>query len=356
MSYPQSENLPMATAKELEKYTRKQLAQVAKHNKVLGWHGMLKVDLIKALKNRPLVKFPPKAPPVKELERNQTLKSDQTDSSHVPLHQTPDEILLDFSNVQRTRKLSRPARLQATATEQEKDILSTTAQGPFWLYAEWQLTPQTLERAEAALGKEWHQAVPVLHLVDVDCEDGACPTISCVDTIFIQNPVEEWHIPVPVPGKTYELHLGYQSTKGQFFTLVRSSAVKTPLPGSPQAQKYEEQRQKNGLNSARAENAHRFPLRGAAEFRFAKEVSLQVDADIVVYGQVSPGTYLTCEGEIVTLLPDGSFELRLHLEEGRQLIQLEATSSDGCQKKTAILAIDRNTKYLDLEQLNDWDY
>jgi hypothetical protein len=53
------------------------------------------------------------------------------------------------------------------------------------------------------------------------------------------------------------------------------------------------------------------------------------------------------KGEPVPLRPDGSFTVRMMLAERRQVIPVIASSPDGVEQRTIILAIERNTKVLE---------
>ncbi len=53
---------------------------------------------------------------------------------------------------------------------------------------------------------------------------------------------------------------------------------------------------------------------------------------------------------------DGSFSVRLNLPDSRQIIPAVATSLDGGEEKTIILAIERNTKSLEAQVHDSNDY
>ncbi|MCA9071370.1 MAG: DUF4912 domain-containing protein, partial [Planctomycetaceae bacterium] len=311
----------MASEKTLATHTRKELAQIAKHNHVDGWHSMKKAELIKALKDRRLKKAPP---PRRITERSQALKAEEANSKRVALWRADDQSPSETSDSQQKHRTPRVARLQANAAQGEREQLWATPQGSHWISASWILTSEILDRAEASLGRHWHQAKPMLRVFDVNSRDDNCPTICCVANIPIHGEVDYWYVPITDPSRTYELQIGYETEQGNFFVLARSAALKLPQPGTPQARKYEEQRQETGAQIAALDNLHRFPIRGAAAFRFSDDVSLEVEADLLVVGQVSPHAQLTCQEEKVSIERDGSFEIRLPLEDGRQVIPLEA--------------------------------
>jgi hypothetical protein len=72
-----------------------------------------------------------------------------------------------------------------------------------------------------------------------------------------------------------------------------------------------------------------------------------VDAELLVYGLSHPNAHVTLQGEPVLLRPDGSFVVRMTLADRRQVIPVVASSADGLEQRTIILAVERNTKVLE---------
>ena len=334
----------MASQKTLASLSRKELAQLAKHNNVEGWHSMRKASLVDALKNRRLRK------PI--TERSQPLRAQERNTSHAPLRRSASKPRPQQNGSAKT-STHLPVRLQANAEKGRSEMLFATPHGTNWIYASWRLTSAILERAEASLGANWHRARPVLRVYDISCDEDSSPTKRCIASISIQAPVDHWYVPIADPRRAYELQLGYETQNGHYFMLARSASVKLPMPGTPQARKYDEQRHEAAASKI-PDPAPRYPIRSTA-FRFCDDVSLEVNADLLIAGRVSSAALLSCLDDAVTVRGDGTFEVRLALEEGRQVIPLEAVSPDGCQSRTVILAIERNTKTLEPQALSEWD-
>ena len=72
-----------------------------------------------------------------------------------------------------------------------------------------------------------------------------------------------------------------------------------------------------------------------------------MDAELIVYGVSDPHAHVTLQGEPVPLRPDGSFTVRMALPDRRQVIPVIASSPDGVEQRTIILAVERNTKVLE---------
>jgi hypothetical protein len=56
---------------------------------------------------------------------------------------------------------------------------------------------------------------------------------------------------------------------------------------------------------------------------------------------------VTLQGEPVQLRSDGTFTVRFTLPDSRQIIPAVASSADGSEERTIVLAIERNTKELE---------
>jgi len=52
-------------------------------------------------------------------------------------------------------------------------------------------------------------------------------------------------------------------------------------------------------------------------------------------------------GEPVRLEPDGTFTMRFELPDRRQVLPVVASSGDGVEQRTIVLAVERNTKVME---------
>jgi hypothetical protein len=73
----------------------------------------------------------------------------------------------------------------------------------------------------------------------------------------------------------------------------------------------------------------------------------EVDAEIIVFGSTKPDAHVNLSGEPVKIRPDGSFAVRLALPDRRQVLPVTASSRDGVEERTIVLAIERNTKVME---------
>lgn len=73
----------------------------------------------------------------------------------------------------------------------------------------------------------------------------------------------------------------------------------------------------------------------------------EVDAHMVIQGKANPNANVTLAGEPVKLRMDGSFTVKMDLPDKRQVLPIVASSRDGTQRRTTVLAIERNTKVME---------
>ena len=72
-----------------------------------------------------------------------------------------------------------------------------------------------------------------------------------------------------------------------------------------------------------------------------------VDAYMVVQGSASPTANVTLAGEPLELRDDGTFSVKMDLPDKRQVLPIVASSRDGTQQRTTVLAVERNTKVME---------
>ena len=254
-----------------------------------------------------------------------------------------------------------------------KDRLVVMVRDPYWLHAYWELSRRSIERAEAAMGQYWHGARPVLRLHQVSRNGTTNAARQPMRDIEIHGGVNNWYIDVQNPPKSYQLEIGYLAIGGRFYSIARSNLVSTPSCGSAEsfdrnwaevAKEYEriyamttgstEQDAGGDLKDVFEEQLHRTvgdPLAtqfgpGAAgpakeQFRF------QIDTELIVHGVTHPDARVTLRGEPVRLRSDGTFAVRFSLPDRRHVLPVVASSGDGAEQRTIVLAVDRNTKVME---------
>jgi len=256
-----------------------------------------------------------------------------------------------------------------------KDRLVVMVRGPYWLHAYWELTPAGIVRAQAALGEQWHAAVPVLRLLHVSSHGSSTAAERLARDIPIHGGVTNWYIDVNDPPQSYRLEIGYLAASGRFFSLARSNTVSTPPSTSSEkldshwtevvencdkiyamSGGYSPEVNSNELQEVLEERLRR-PVGNPLTGRFGgaadsqdgndRSVRFRVEAEMVVHGITHPEANVTLQGAPVKLRPDGSFSVRLDLPNRRQVIPLVASSKDGASQRTIVLAVERNTKMME---------
>ena len=368
------------TAASLNSYTAKDLAQMARERGVAGWHSMRKDELIRALsaaiRRRDSAATHGRKSAVGANGTAQRQLRADAESQHgaavkpIANGRKNAHSAAIQEKLLRIRDLTSHQNCIASKTPARLDRLVVMVRDPYWLHAYWELAARSVERARAALGQRWHGAQPVLRLLRV--KDGS--TLIHERDIVIHGGVRNWYIDVPNPPATYRLEIGYAGEDGSFYRLARSNEVSTPRAGTSDAVDANWQ--------AVAENADRIfamsggyspqgasrelqelleqrlgrplgsPMKtrygsGVAGLRDGERLEFAVDAEIIVYGVANRDAHVTLQGEPVRLREDGSFAVRLSMPDKRQVIPIIASSHDGVEQRTTILAVERNTKQLE---------
>src|SRR6185295_6898172 len=92
-----------------------------------------------------------------------------------------------------------------------KDRIATMVRDPYWLHCYWELTRHAVQRAEAALGQEWHTAKPILRLLDVSSHETTSTSESPLRDIDIHGGCNNWYIDVSNPPRSFRVDIGYLS-------------------------------------------------------------------------------------------------------------------------------------------------
>jgi hypothetical protein len=376
------------TAHTLRSYTAKDLAQMARERGVAGWHSMRKEELIRALlqlaqrrsannrgahgaKSRggdvPSSNGLSAASRRSSSNRSRGASLSGSGSSVDPL------VRRRISQLQ--HKLAAIRNLAAGPAargegEARQDRLVVMVRDPYWLHAYWELAQRSIDRAQAAMGQRWHGARPVLRLFRMQSD----LTAAHERDISIHGGVNNWYVDVQEPPADFRLEIGYLADDGFFYCLARSNEVSTPPAGTSDAVDenwtdvaenadrifamsggYSPQGASRELQELLEERLRRplgTPMQtrfgsGAAASRDGEAFDFAVDAEIIVYGAANRDAHVTLQGEPVQLRGDGTFAVRLSLPDRRQVIPIVASSYDGVEQRTTILAVERNTKVME---------
>jgi hypothetical protein len=278
------------------------------------------------------------------------------------------------SLTQRETPKETPARSSAPLA---KDRILLAVSNPYWLNAYWEISPHSVQRAEAALRQDWHGAKLIIRLFDVTSQDTTSTSETPVKDITIQGGGQNWYIDVPQPPRMYRADIGYVSRRGEFYVLARSNVVTPPKVGGEATPEIEAGWDDDDAKH-RAERilamSTGFESTGSAELRefleertgrqlgppketafgtgamppgSVKKFFFEIDAKLIVFGRTDPAAHLTLNNDPIKLNPDGTFRMMFALPDSRQIIPAVAASADGVEERTIVLAVERNTKHLD---------
>lgn len=353
--------------------SRKQLDDMARQHGISGWRDMRKEQLIEAIHKRERNAARRKAyaaksspnklvAPVQKAAARNTSGEEQVESSKYDVG-VP------------TRDLS--ARVpKELPTGYGKDRIVLLVRDPYWLHTYWELTQQAVQRAEAALGQDWHAAKPILRLLDVTANETTGNTERVVRDIEIHGGCNNWYIDVATPPRSFRVDVGYLTRGGRFYVLSRSNVVTTPRAGisdvvdenwadldakkadrlyamssgydpgssSLEVKQFLDERLRRPLGSPSISS---FGSGGLLPAGKTRAFWFQIDAELIVYGATEPNARVQLQGQPVALRPDGTFTMRFKMPDARQIIPAVATSPDGMEERTIVLAVERNTKQLE---------
>lgn len=370
------------TAQSLQTRTLKDLASMARKRGVDGWHSMRKDQLVRALLRSNGKSPSKKSVPVsrsgaaKRSSQRRSVAASRVGSVRHAHPANPRLIKrLEQAKVRlmRAKILSEPD--DAKAGVPAKDRLVVMVRGPYWLHAYWELTPQGIVRAQAALGAQWHAAKPVLRLIEVSSAAASIASGRVVRDIQIHGGVKNWYVDVTNPPHSFRLEIGYLAPGGKFFSLARSNTVTTPSASNGEkldnhwtdvvencdkiyamSGGYSPEVNSSELQEVLEERLQR-PVGASVGQRYGavaealvsrdRAMRFSVEAEMVVHGMTHPDAHVTLQGAPIKLRPDGSFSVRLDLPNRRQVIPLIASTRDGTSQRTIVLAVERNTKVME---------
>jgi hypothetical protein len=279
------------------------------------------------------------------------------------------------TKVKKNGKVKKPVKKapRPAMPEPGKDRIVLLVRDAYWLQACWEVTRQAVQRARAAMAEHWHTAKPVLRLMQV--EGGATTSASerVAREIAIHGGVKNWYIDIKDSPNSFRVDLGYLADNGRFYAISRSNTVTTPSPGSADAidenwtdiaENYEKIFAMSGGYSGESgdlqdlfEERLRRPMGSPVVAKFGvgaerllnreRDFHFTVDAEMIIYGTTKPDAHVTLSGEPVRLRQDGTFTVRLSMPDRRQVLPVVASSRDGVEQRTIVLAIERNTKVME---------
>jgi hypothetical protein len=371
----------VVTASELKTRSLKELIELAKRKKLPGCHRMKKDVLVRALARIVQRESSKRSGTASGQARRvggnssgngtHSRKADKTSRKRSPrLERRLHEVKTKLAEA---KDLS--FRAVAETNGNVKDRLVLMVRDPFWLHAYWEITGRSVARAKAAMGAHWHGARPVLRLLELDRGTTTGAVRQRVRDIEIHGGVNNWYIDVHDPPRSFQVEIGYLAINGKFYSLARSNTVTTPAAnkensfdknwaevakdfdrvyalssgyGAPDADsELKEVLEERLQRPVGQQAANRFATAPAGSGGKQREFRFEIDTELIVHGVTNPDAKVTLRGEPIPLRSDGSFAVRFNLPDRRHVLPVVASSSDGVEQRTIVLAVDRNTKVME---------
>jgi len=355
------------TLEALKLRPRKVLASMAKRNGITRWHSMTKPELIRALVRVSHVKRASGAAPRRTAAAQvtagrgarkpvkRTAKNGSSNGHAVPGQSNA--TVLPF----RARDLC-TTEVDDKHVTGRKNYIDVAVCDAHWIRAQWELTRDSVRRAESRLGTDWHTAVPALRLFEISADDVNSVSELRVKDVLLEAGVNTWYVHVPLESRTFRLHIGYRTQKGVFFALAKSNMCSLPALNTNLDHRPVGKHTGNGhsgetdATESRPDGRLGRPLGfstlshfgpAATEERERGDFSFTLNTELIVHGSTRPGSMLTVQGDPVELRDDGSFTIRINQPEGRQVVAFTAMSPRGSERRMIVLGIERNTKELE---------
>ena len=231
---------------------------------------------------------------------------------------------------------------------------------PWWIFSYWEIRKDKEDDAARKIRESGDSPErSVLRVYDVtDVNFNGRNAHSYFD-IELKGLASNWYINVGTPDRSWVVEIGIITKSGNFHMLARSNVVRTPrfgmsdqldaewmMPeeeywkmfglsggfgvgkGSLEVREMLKKRLEEQISSAAISSAASF-YRKPPERKFW----LVVNTELIVYGATEPDAKVKAQGKSITLRPDGTFSLRFALPDGKQVIPVEATSSDGVDRR-----------------------
>jgi hypothetical protein len=261
---------------------------------------------------------------------------------------------------------------QELPTSYEEDRIVLLVRDPYWVHAYWEITRETLLKARAKLGEDWHNARSVLRIYDItDIEFDGKNANSFFD-VEVSGGSDNWYINTRVPNRTYCVDIGLVSPDGTFIMLARSNRATTPRDVPSEATDEEwmipdwEFDKIYALSGGFTVGSGSIELKEMMEKALGGETSsgapgsfamsspagkaktrgfwFRLGTELIVYGATEADARVTLQGRPIKLRPDGTFTVRFELPDGKQVIPAVAESADGAERITITPTVDKKTK------------
>ncbi len=259
----------------------------------------------------------------------------------------------------------------------DEDRIALLVRDPYWVHVYWDITRETLAKAQEALGERWREAKSILRVHDVTGVEFDGTNANSYFDIEIAGGAGNWYINVQVPNRAYCVEIGLLSVTGEFIVLARSNVAATPRDVPSDITDEEWMIPNWEFDKVYALSGGFNPDSGSIELKEMMEKSLggqvgsgapgslapgslevsspvgksrarafwfRLGTELIVYGATEPDARVTLQGRPVELRPDGTFTVRFDLPDGKQVIPAVAESADGIDRITITPIVKKKTE------------
>lgn len=252
------------------------------------------------------------------------------------------------------------------------DKIVLQVRDPWWIHAYWELQEATRQRYRNELGGDFYRARLLLRVYDVSQINFNGNNAHSFFDIQINEQANNWYIDTGGPGRSWCVDLGLLLPDGRFITIIRSNTVFTPLEGpswitdeewmipedlfarlygmgfgfgrSSPGKAWREQMKRALFSGVLASPGITSVSSPARKIPRERKFWLVVNTELIVYGATEPDATVRVQGKEVKLRPDGTFTLRFALPDGKQVIPVEAVSSDKLEERAITPIVTKETK------------
>ncbi|MFH1577815.1 MAG: DUF4912 domain-containing protein [Candidatus Omnitrophota bacterium] len=247
-----------------------------------------------------------------------------------------------------------------------QDRIVLQVRDPLWIHAYWEITKPTEDRLKQEFSGLINKGFrKVLRVYDVTDKIFTGDNPNHFFDIEITPAADNWYINTKKAGRSWCVDLGLILDDGRFITIVRSNTVSTPLDGPSDITdekwmipddifaRFYGMGIGTGSSPFKLKKGERFKREFGSGGLFSGSIPakkkkvkgfwLVVNTELIVYGSTQPDANVTVAGQPVKLRPDGSFSVRFLLPDGKQVIPVVATSSDGEQKRKITPIVTKET-------------
>jgi hypothetical protein len=245
------------------------------------------------------------------------------------------------------------------------DRIVAMVRDPHWLFSYWEVTIDRLGRLEKRFGDGWQRCRMILRVFDLTDDPAEHFDIP------IAPDSRNWYINTS-PSRRYQIAVGVITPDGDFIEIARSNTVETPRAGvsdivddrwmipeelfdlifaasgghdihaaSAELHELLERRLLEEMGSGAISSFGSGQIR---ELEKQRGFRLWIATELILYGATEPDARLTVQGKAVKLRSDGTFSLRFALPDGAIELPVTAVSADAAEERTIETKVDRKSK------------